>query len=135
MDLSNLDFATVSDQGAVIELYHPVTRAILRNEAGEPLTVTVVGENSERFQMSQRMITNRRLAAKGKLRLTAEELEAEGIETLAKCVIAWTNIMVDGETLACTPANVIKVLKDRRFSWLRKQVDDAVTDEGNFIQR
>lgn len=130
MDLSNLE-PTV---GATIALRHPVTNEPLSDDSG-PLTIDIVGVDSPPFQARQLQLANRRLATAGnrKSKITAEDLEKEGIDTVAGCITGWSsNIELDGNRLDYSRANAKELLK--RLIWVREQVDAAITDRGNFLK-
>lgn len=135
-DLASLDIATRSNEGVKVTLRHPVTGEDLLND-GKPMSVTVVGEHSDKYKKAQRAIVNRRLAVQGKSRkgvtLTAEEIEREALETQIQCVVGFDNLVLDGVVLTYSADAARKLLTDPRLSWIRKQIDDAITDESNFI--
>lgn len=137
MDLSNLDTVAASGKGAVMEVRHPVTKAILLTtptppkDKGDPVTLTIIGFDATEFRDHERALINKRLNG-GKSRQTdAEAIQDEAITVLAMCVKAWSGIEVDGKQLDCTPANVKMVLN--RFPWLKEQVDAFVGDRANFL--
>jgi hypothetical protein len=73
LDLANLDTVKVSDEGADMELRHPATRAVICNEAGDPITIRLVGTDSTIYRKAQATITNRKLAQnKRNVKITAE---------------------------------------------------------------
>jgi hypothetical protein len=86
MDLSALEPV----EGATIALRHPVSNEPLSDDKG-PLTIDIVGVDSPKFQARQRLLTNK-LATSGnrKSKLTAEDLEEEGIATVAACIAGWS---------------------------------------------
>jgi len=129
MDLASLE--PISD-GAVIPLRHPVTDLPLTTDKGEPITVTVVGMDSDQFKARQRVIINRRIKAGKKATATAEGIEEEALDALASCVTALSNIVLDGKPVDHSTANV-KLLFSR-LPWLKEQVDEAVADRANFLK-
>ena len=137
MDFSELDLGTLADEGMVIELYHPVTRAPLLTDEKEKITVTVLGKYSDMYQSLQRKSNDRRLNQRGggRLKISAAELEAEATDLLANCITAWFGIELDSKPLDCNYANSMLLLEDRRYGWFREQIDDAVADDGNFIKK
>ena len=103
LDLASLDIATRSNEGVKVPLRHPKTGVDLLND-DKPMTITVVGEYSEKYKKAQRAMINKRLAMQGKKRgsgvtVTAEEIESESLETQIQCVIGWDNLVVDSATL------------------------------------
>lgn len=133
MDLATLDMAA-ADTGAVMTVRHPISDAVLEGTDGQPITITLAGSDSERFRKVQRASANRRLKTQSSRRgqITSEEIEADALETLAACTIAWHGLVVDGEALECNAVNARKAYK--RLPWLREQVDAFVGDRANFLK-
>lgn len=134
LDLANLDTVKVSDEGADMELRHPATRAVICNEAGDPITIRLVGTDSTIYRKAQAAITNRKLAQnKRNVKITAEELEADGLELLAKCTVNWHHdLAVDGAPLEFSVDNARKLY--RRFPWIREQAEEFVNERANFLR-
>ena len=132
MDLN--DLAPSSDT-AVLTLRHPTDGSVLMNDDGTPMTITLMGSDSEPYQKSQRSATNRRLAQTGKRggqsKLTAEELLADNIEALTAVTKSW-NVTLDKAKPECEAPVVRQTYK--KFIWLREQVDDFVGDRANFVK-
>jgi hypothetical protein len=135
MDLSTLETTSVAEQGAAMEVQHPVTGAVLTDTSGAALTITLAGQDSERFRKAERRITNKRLASQAagrRIALTSEGLETDAIERLVACTITWSGITLDGEAKDCTPENAREAYK--RLPWLREQVERFVEDRANFLK-
>lgn len=133
MDLSTLDVAAAAEEGAELHLRHPTTNELLFDGDDKvPVTITLAGADSERFRSAQRAQINRRLRKRGREDATIEAAEADAIELLAASTLGWSGIALDGEDLACTPANAKKLY--RRMSWVREQVDVFMADRGNFLK-
>ena len=127
------------DIGAVkdttdVELYHPATAELLLNADKTPMTITVHGPYSEKFKAVQRAQMNRRLAraqrAGRSTEIKAEQVEAETLEQLLKCVEAW-NITVKDEPEPFSEDNVRAVFDE--FPWVREQVEAAFGDARAFL--
>jgi hypothetical protein len=135
MDLATLDSVEKADDGATLEIRSPIDGAVLTDEATkEPVTVTVLGVDSKEYRRQTHRAANRRLkqgSRSGRIKITAEELEAEAIDLLVSVTMGWTHVEVDGTELECTPQNV-RLVYDR-FPWLREQVDEFVLDRTNFL--
>jgi hypothetical protein len=130
MDLSQLD-APATEQGVAMTVDHPTKPEPLLKADGAPMTITLVGKDSDRFRKATRAALNRRLASR-KIKVKAEDLEAENLEGLVACTIAWDGIMVDGAALDCTPVNVRAVYT--RFPFIREQVAEFVEERANFFR-
>lgn len=129
MDLAQLDTTPVANEGVKLELRGP-DDAPLRKSDGSPITITVLGKDSDAFVRQSNANANRYLNQKGRAKLSAEALKGEGISLLAKCTVDWDGIMVEGETLDCTYDNAVKLYD--RFAFIREQVDEFIGDRSNF---
>lgn len=129
-DLAELDTASLSNEGIDVAIYHPTTKADLG------ISITVHGADSDVFRKAQRAQQNRRLKnmARGRngSKLTAEELETEGLDTLVACTKSWAGVVLQGKALDCEDENVRAVYV--KFPWIREQVEDAIGDRANFIK-
>ncbi|MEI4473578.1 hypothetical protein [Frigidibacter sp. MR17.24] len=125
MDLASFDLAADASRGAELHLQNPITLEPLFTEDGQPITIRLLGGESREFRAAASDLLK---AAKGKLSIEAGE--ARSAELLSKITVAWSNIVFDGETLDCTPANAARLYRAR--PWIRKQVDEFVADVGNF---
>lgn len=131
-DLSDFDTVAGSNEGAGVDILNPQT-----GELFEPsIVIWIYGVDSTLFQKAQQIATNKRLKGLGRKRgnitFTAEDLEEEGLNALAKCVFKWENIEWEGKTLECTFKNIRMVLE--RLPWMREQLDVFMTDRANFLQ-
>jgi hypothetical protein len=129
MDLSTLEPTTDS---VPVPLRHPVTNEKLLAAGGAPITVNIVGMDSEQFRTRHRAIINRRLSAGKKAKVTAEEIEAESIDTIAACITGWQQIELDGKPLEYSKGAAKTLLT--RLPWLREQLDEAIADRANFLK-
>lgn len=133
LDLSQFDTVPAANQGQVMEVLHPATNQPLLDDEDNPVTITLAGIDSDVFRKAQRAATNRRLAMKGRTKITADELETDALETLVACTLGWSGIGMNGEALECNHANIRKVYTE--FRWLREQVDEFVGDRAAFMKR
>jgi hypothetical protein len=131
MDLNQFDTVGASDEGAVMELRHPVTGIALVQDDGTAVSIRLAGMDSGRFRKQQRANTDRRL--RGSRRgVTGTEMDAEGLELLVAVTLGWTGIEIDGERPEANAVNVRKVYT--KFPWIREQVDNFVGDRANFLK-
>lgn len=128
-DLNNLDTGKAADQGAVLELIHPVENTKL------DIRITLAGSDSAVYRKTQNRIANVRTSKISPQRpfipLTSEEQEENGLEVLAACTLAWEGVMVDGADVECNVRNAKMVY--RRFPWIKEQVDAFVANRANFL--
>ena len=129
MDIASL--TVVDDDGAILHLRHPATGAPLF-DGDEPVTITLAGKDSQRYRTAQRIISNRNIRQGRKIVPTVESFEADAVEILVACTVAWSGIEVDGKAVMPTAENARKVYSDPRCAWLREQVDAFIDDRANF---
>jgi len=150
MDLAKLDTAKGANEGFEVELYNPSTNEDLG------IKINLLGKDSDEFQRVSRAQSKKRLArlTKGGFRSNAtppiEEIEQDNIELLASCTRGWrtlakkdkegkvvepekTTLTVSGNELAFSKENAVDIYT--RFPWIREQVDTAIGDRANFINR
>lgn len=144
VDLATLDTVKGSNHGFELAIVHPGTRAPLG------IYITVLGRDSDDFRRVSTEHSRRRVAkaakSGGRVQLTTEELDQDGMDLLASCTRAWRSedeignaetskevVLIDGEELACSKANALKLYA--AMPWIKEQVDEAMADRGNFIKR
>ena len=132
MDLATLDITKAANEGAVMEVLHPTEGTVLKDETGKPITITLIGQDSEKVKKRQRVEMNKRLKSGRRQTMTAEELEEQGLHLLAFCTLAWSGIKLDGQDLECSADKAVTVYQ--RLPWLKEQVDAFVGDRANFLK-
>lgn len=132
MDLAKLDTVKGAEEGAAMEVLNPADGTVLRDDNGEPITIWLLGSDSEKVRKRQRLEINKRLKRGNRSRMTAEELEEDGLNLLAFCTVSWKGIVLDGEAPVCSAEAARKVYD--RLPWLREQVDAFVGDRANFLK-
>ncbi len=122
MDLSTL----FPKDETVIQITHPKTY--------EPLdiSITLAGPAHPVKMAFERSALDARF--KKKRDMDASSLMAESESELVARTLSWTNVVLFGEVLECTPDNVAKVYGTPHLFWLRNQVAAAVGDTVSFFQ-
>lgn len=132
MDLSNLE--KTSDT-VTVELVNPHDFTPITLEDGSPMIVVAYGKFSEQYKRIQTKQQDTRLKraqrSGGRAPVSAAELAAERLNLVVACVKSW-NIVVDGETPECTPANIQSIFE--RMPWLRDQVEEAMEETQRFLK-
>jgi hypothetical protein len=123
-----------------MQLLHPADRTPLNDADGKPVTITLLGRDSDVFLKAERIIRNKRmdLLKKGG-KFSAAEEDEEACETLARCTKAWSGIptgWIDGKAdpapAECTFSNAAKLYG--RMRWVREQVDEFIGSRENFLK-
>lgn len=117
-------------------LVHPVTRQPLRDAEGKEAYIEHYSGDSEAARKHQRSVTRRRLAMRGRAKLTPEEIEAEAIELLAALSTAWNLLDLNGGKIDVpfTQENARELYANPAVGWLREQLDESASDRANFSQ-
>lgn len=130
-----MDIADIGSpsQTAVCELFHPETDERLTDESGKPMTITVHGIDSDRYKQFSHRDQNRKIQQAqrtGKVNVTAEGLDEQGLRMVAECTEDWY-IVVGGETPAFSKEKAMEIY--RQYPWIREQVDTFMADRKAFL--
>ena len=117
--------------GQFMQLTHPVNGEPLLDGDNKEIGIYLLGKDSSVYRNAQRSVTNRRLNSKGSSTITAERIEAEAIEILAKCTVSWTGILYKGEPLVCGPGAARKLYTEA--PWVKEQVDEFIAERANHL--
>ncbi|RZJ47422.1 MAG: hypothetical protein EON87_00885 [Brevundimonas sp.] len=133
MDLASLDTADLANQGMVMQVHSPLGPVWVEDENGDPtdvpVTITLLGDDSDLMQKFDRASVNQSFRA-GQV-LTAEISEAKAINRAARATVGWSGVTLDGEALTFSEENAKRLYK--RFRWLRAGVQQFVSDRANFL--
>lgn len=129
MDVFAIDPTAAANEGAVLELRDPTGAPMLNGD--EPVTITLLGTDSDVYTKASFALTNRALRNRGKQNVTAESLLADDINVLAKVTLGWSGIDKDGAPFPFTEDNA-KVLY--RVAFIREQVQAFIVDRANFVK-
>lgn len=124
--LAQFDTVSSANSGAKLELTDANGAAVLKAD-GTPVTITLLGKDSDVWVKAENAARNRRLAQGPRMKLTAEALESEAISALAKVTTAW-----DFDDKPCTYENAVALYT--RYPLIREQVDLFVGDRANFTK-
>lgn len=125
IDLAALKLAST----AKIELKHPTS--------GDRLGIflLIAGKDSETFKSAMRDRYAKRIASvkqHGDANPTSDDIDAENLTLLTRCVLGFENVVVDGEELEFSPEAARELLAT--YPWIYEQVDMHVGDRGNFLR-
>jgi hypothetical protein len=115
-------------------LLHPVTRQPLRDAEGKEAYIDHYSMDSEIARKHQRAVQRRRLAMRGRLKITPEELEAETVDLLVALTVGWYLVDLKGNPidLKFTQQDARDLYSDHTIPWLREQLDESAADRANF---
>lgn len=132
-DISNLDTITACNKPFELEIEHPQTK----EKTG--VFISVLGKDSDVYRAKVKAMANENmqrnavLSQRGKTDIPSiDKMESKNIDALVAATVSWREMVMDGETLDCTPENVRKVYT--RILPIREQVQEAINDLENFMQ-
>lgn len=128
MDLANLDVKKAANEGSVLELLHPVTSEVVRDEKDKPFSLTLIGSDSDAFKRSMRRNVEKRMNNKSK-KVDLDSSEMDGINILASCTTD-CYLILNGKKVDAK--DIAEVYKD--FPWVREQAEAFINDRANFIK-
>ena len=132
MDLAGLDFSEKSENFADMIVIHPVTQEEMIGPDGEFVTITLLGMESAVAKRMTKARAQKQLNAR-KNKIDIDEARAFTTSLQAKLIVKSHGLMENGRELDMTnPEVAVDVLT--RFLWLREQIDEFVTDRGNFYK-
>lgn len=127
MEISNIKAERASEEeGVTVEI---------RNRAGEleeGVTITVVGTYSATYR-KVRDANRDKMVKQRRGMLNGEALDAQAIETAARCIKGWTGFTANGQPYPYTRENAIALLSEA--DWIREQVEEAMNDHASFFQK
>ncbi len=133
MDLAQFDTKPAANAGVDMPVRHPQTRKPLTDDDGKPITIRLIGRDSDQFQAAQREMLTRRLrnAPAASDVPDFEAAETETIDLLATSTVGWSGIKIDGKPLSFSHENAANLY--RRLRWLREDVDAFVSSRDHFF--
>lgn len=132
MDLSTIDLKSAAAEGIVVKLQHPATGEYIRDDAGELVTITVLGKDSEQWQASAKRINARNAARYKNKPVPASALESALYDILADCTVSWSDkIEYDGKKLKCNVENARMLYESR--NWIAEQLIEAAADRSSYF--
>jgi hypothetical protein len=141
MSLASLNFATAANEGRVLTVLHPIERTTLLGADGKPVTITLLGKDSDAFVAAENAARNRAVEqVTSGAKFSAAASDEEAASSLARATTGWSGVVqgwIDG-TDDETPAkfsveNARKLYLNRGVKWLRDQADRFVGDRANFL--
>ena len=133
MDLAKLDLTDHANNGAVMDVLHPISGELLKDSDNNNVTITLLGSDSTQMRNAMSNRAKQQLASKKPNQITTiDEAEQASAELLASVVVSWSGLEENGQPIECINRNVVATLK--KYSWLRLQIDQFVSDRSNFFK-
>lgn len=127
-----------------MDIMHPGTNMPLRvnlpgakPDAGPTIAyIELFSKSSKIGRKADKEVTNGRLKLRNRNQLTADRLEEESTDLLARLTTGWLLAGLDGapvENYPCNYENALVLYRASDMKWLRDQVDAFVVDDANFL--
>jgi hypothetical protein len=97
------------------------------------MTITLASKFSKQAKAMQYTIANAQLARQQGDKLTAELLDAQLLDLLAQCTLAWDGFVVGEAMPVCTPENVKAIYENPQTAWIRDQAQEKYLDTAGFF--
>lgn len=143
MSLAQLNISTAANRGATLTILHPDDRVPLKQADGSPVTITVLGKDSDEFVRAERKARQQtREAMMRRQKYSAADEDRQGDAALAACTTGWSGIpaawlepgATDEAAAPFSIENAQKLYGNPGVRWLREQVDEFVGDRANFLR-
>jgi len=131
MDLKDL---TPNLNDVVVEIKHPSTGEVLKNDDGTAMTITILAPHSKEYKKLQHEQISKRLKKAQKNKsddIDYSDIEKATLEVLAKATTAW-DITYDGEKPELTVDKAGSLYEE--VFWIRNQIEEVVTDSMAFMK-
>jgi hypothetical protein len=118
-DLSSLDTRTRAIAGVDMPILHPRTGAPMMREDKAPVTIKLLGPQSDVSRAIRREISQRRIDMEGRgITYTDDDFMRDRQDILVACTVDWTIEDLDGQPFPFSPENARKLWADNRWLWL-----------------
>lgn len=143
MSLASLNTSAAANRGAVMTVLHPVDRVPLKGADTQPITLTLLGRDSDEFTRAER---NARKAAREAMvkrqAYSPADEDRMADAALAAATTGWSGIpmaWLEAGGTDETPApfsaeNALKLYGNPGVRWLRDQADEFIGDRANFMK-
>jgi hypothetical protein len=140
MSLKDLNLAPVANKGQVLHLKNPGDGTELFDADKKPVTITLLGKDSDVFVKADNIKQNKMVeAAKRGAKYSAAQMREENEAIMARCTTGWSGIpkcWVEGKGEDETPAEFTfenAVALYHNIGWVFEQADNFVGDRANFL--
>lgn len=117
----------------VLEIRHPESGEILRDDEGKTVSIELYGSASSIYRNAINAMNNRLTKTK-RSKPTAEQMREESTLLLVACTAKMNNLG-DESGVIKTKEQVKDLYEKDSMLWLRQQVDEAIGDIGNFLEK
>lgn len=136
-DIAEFDTHTLAETGMKMPLLDLRTGLPRRRRDGVPVTITLLGRQSDAFRDTLHKIQTARVTDRlntdKPVESDAQRREREDRDFLIACTADWSFTIMDGKPFTCTPGNIRKFWNDRRFRSLHESGIAFIMADANFL--
>lgn len=133
-DISMLDTRTRSEAGVPMPILNPRSGAPFLGEDLQPVTITLLGPNSNAFRAANRELQQRRADyASRNVKMGADDFERERFDMLVALTKGWSFDAMGGQPFPFSPDNVKVFWADKRWEWVQLQAWAWTQQDGNYL--
>lgn len=129
------------DASAKMKILHPVSGVEITDENGNEAFIELLSLDSEvaykRRQLSRKRIFEQVQKGK-KIKITPEQAEEDEIDSLVALTKSWHLVNPNTGKVLDIPfsaENAYILYSDRKFSWIKEQVQEFVAERENFFEK
>lgn len=127
----SMDLSVIRQQAlqeAWVTITHPVTGA------ETTMRIKLLSPDCDAYRIIENGVKNTGIQQAGRRggRMTAEELNENGMQLLVQATTGWEGVIFDGQEMPFSAANVRLVYSE--FPFIKEQVDRFLADRRNFFQ-
>lgn len=134
MAIGKYDTRKVANEGVELTLLDPETLDTLFCADKTPMTIKLLGVDSDRYRKAEHEITDRRLSIGGKRKVTAKEIEQGELHKMVAVTVEWNIEIEDGKKLDREPDAAMVREVYTNYPWVRAQVEEFVNSRSNFVK-
>ena len=128
MDLSNI---TTEQEAQVMELLHPVTGEVIRDDKDKAFTITLLGSDTNSYKAEFNAVLKEVRAQKKDQ--TERESEKRGATMLAK-ITTDCYLIMDSKKMKYSVEAMADLYFNPEYTWIREQVEAFTRNRANFIK-
>ena len=133
-DISKFDTRTLSNTGVAMPIPNPRSGAPMLDDEGKPVTITLLGPNSDKSKALLRTLNLRRAEMQSKgIKLTDEDFDRERFDFLCGVTVGWSFDTAAGQPFPFNPENVRKFWADTAHEWVSTYAWSYAQQDGNYL--
>lgn len=136
MDILSLDVTDAANAGVAMHLLGPDGSPLFKvdadqNPTDQPITLTLLGQDSDKLTRIMNARGNRHLRSKGPITMTVEQGQKADIEYLVAATVGWDGIGLGERETAFSEEAARKLYQQ---AWVRDQARAFIFDRARFTK-